>query len=115
MTRPLVAFQIRGKDPARLDAFYREIFGWETKASPLGIIEIPAGIGGPEIGVGGFIMTAPEPHIVLFIQVLDLLETLAKAEALGGKRIREPLDIPGGPTIAEMADPEGNHIGLVKQ
>ncbi len=115
MTRPLVAFQIRGKDPARLNDFYREIFGWETKASPLGIIEIPAGIGGPEGGVGGYIMTAPEPHIALFVQVLDLVETLAKAETLGGKRIQEPLDIPGGPTIAEMADPEGNHIGLVQQ
>ena len=27
----------------------------------------------------------------------------------------EPMDVPGGPTVAQMADPEGNVIGLVKQ
>jgi predicted enzyme related to lactoylglutathione lyase len=27
----------------------------------------------------------------------------------------EPFDVPGGPTVAQMADPEGNVLGLVKQ
>ena len=49
------------------------------------------------------------------MQVLDLVETLKKAEALGGAAIAQPMDVPGGPTIAQMADPEGNVIGLVKQ
>lgn len=114
MTRPLVHFQIRGRDPARLNDFYREIFGWETNASAFGIFLIEPGIGGPE-GVGGSIMTGEEPRVIPFIQVIDLLETLSRAESLGGKRIMEPLDIPGSPTIAQMADPEGNVIGLVKQ
>jgi predicted enzyme related to lactoylglutathione lyase len=47
--------------------------------------------------------------------VLDPLVTLAKAVELGGRRVMEPFDVPGGPTVAQMADPEGNVIGLVKQ
>jgi len=25
------------------------------------------------------------------------------------------MDVPGGPTIAQLEDPEGNRVGLVKQ
>jgi predicted enzyme related to lactoylglutathione lyase len=115
MTRPVVAFQIRGRDAARLAEFYREIFGWEMDSSnPLGVVQIAPGIGGPEVGVGGFIVPG-EPNVAIFVQVLSLVDTLAKAVELGGKRIMEPFDVPGGPTIAQMADPEGNIIGLVRQ
>ena len=48
-------------------------------------------------------------------QVADLEESLAKAEALGGKRVMERIDIPDRPSIAQAADPEGNVIGLVQQ
>lgn len=113
MTRPLVHFQIRGRDPAKLRAFYEAIFGWEMSDGPMGIIQIGAGVGGP--GEVGGTLTGGDPRVVPFIQVLDLHETLAKAEALGGKRVMEPIDIPGNPSIAQMADPEGNVIGLVKQ
>ena len=30
MTRPVVRFEIRGKDPQRLAEFYRELFGWNV-------------------------------------------------------------------------------------
>jgi predicted enzyme related to lactoylglutathione lyase len=40
---------------------------------------------------------------------------LAKAVTLGGQRIQEPFDVPNGPTVAQIADPEGNVIGLVQQ
>jgi uncharacterized glyoxalase superfamily protein PhnB len=44
----------------------------------------------------------------------DLAATLKEAEAKGAKTLMEPEDIPGGPTIAMFADPEGNVIGLTK-
>jgi len=47
--------------------------------------------------------------------LLDLNETLRKAEEMGGRAVLQPFDVPGGPTIAQMADPEGNLVGLVKQ
>ena len=116
MTRPVVTFQIRGKDPQRLGEFYRELFGWDiSAANPMGIMNIPAGIGGPEEGVGGHIMRADTPGVSIFVQVLDLNETLRKAEEMGGRAVLQPFDVPGGPTVAQMADPEGNLVGLVKQ
>ena len=115
MTRPVVAFEIRGKDPAALQEFYRQIFGWKIEANEIGIAAIEPGVGGPEQGVGGFITLPNEPCVIIYVQVLDLNETLAKAESLGGSRVQEPFDVPNGPTVAQMADPEGNIIGLVKQ
>jgi hypothetical protein len=114
MTRPVVAFQIRGRDAAKLAEFYKEIFGWEVSAGQMGVALIKPGIGGPVEGVGGTIFPG-DPAVVIFVQVLSLVDTLAKAVELGGKRLMEPFDVPNGPTIAQMADPEGNIIGLVKQ
>jgi hypothetical protein len=116
MTRPVVHFEIRGRDPIRLQKFYRQLFGWNINAdNPMGYGFVEPGIGGPEAGVGGGITAGEEPRVVIFVQVIDLVDTLAKAEVLGGRRIMEPFDVPGGPTVAQMADPEGNVIGLVKQ
>jgi uncharacterized protein len=116
MTRPVVHFEIRGKDPQRLADFYRELFGWTIDgANPVGIMSVEHGIGGPEAGVGGHIRGAEAPGVSIFVQVLDLNETLHKAEEMGGRAVMQPFDVPGGPTIAQMADPEGNLVGLVKQ
>jgi predicted enzyme related to lactoylglutathione lyase len=114
MTRPVVAFQIRGRDAAKLAEFYKEIFGWEMSDGPMGVALVKPGIGGPVEGVGGTIFPG-NPGVVIFVQVLSLIDTLARTVELGGKRVMEPFDVPGGPTIAQMADPEGNIIGLVKQ
>jgi hypothetical protein len=115
MTRPVVAFQIRGRNASALREFYEQLFSWEIKTdNPLGVATISPGIGGPVEGVGGTLFPG-EPRVVIFVQVADLKESLAKAVMLGGKRVMEPFDVPGGPTVAQIADPEGNVIGLVQQ
>ena len=116
MTRPIVHFEIRGRDPKRLREFYQALFGWKmTVNEAMNYTLIEHGIGGPPEGVGGGIAQADAPAVMVYVQVLDPLETLAKAEAMGGRRVMEPFDVPGGPTVAQMADPEGNLVGLVKQ
>jgi uncharacterized protein len=115
MTRPVVAFQIRGRNANGLREFYEQLFGWEiTTDNPLGVASIAPGIGGPVVGVGGTIFPG-EPAVVIFVQVADLKESLAKSAELGGKRVMEPFDVPNGPTVAQITDPEGNAIGLVQQ
>ena len=47
------------------------------------------------------------------MQVDDLKEYLAKAEALGGKTLVPPVEIPTG-RFAWMADPDGNVVGLLQ-
>ncbi|GIV04326.1 MAG: hypothetical protein KatS3mg015_3156 [Fimbriimonadales bacterium] len=111
--RPLVHWEIRGRDPERLRRFYAAMFNWTIDDGP--VMNIPPGVGGPEPGPGGHIARGETPGVVLYFQVRDLRASLAKAAALGGAILREPFDVPGGPTIARIADPEGNTVVLVQQ
>ncbi len=116
MTRPVVFFEIRGKDGEGLKQFYASLFGWKIDSNnPMNYGMVEPGICGPEEGVGGGIMQAEEPLLTIYVQVVDLNETLAKAGEMGGKTVMQPMDIPDGPTIAVFQDPEGNTVGLVKQ
>jgi predicted enzyme related to lactoylglutathione lyase len=65
--------------------------------------------------VGGGIAQGDGPRVMVYVQVVDPIETLRLAEELGGRSVMQPMDVPGGPTIAQLEDPEGNRVGLVKQ
>lgn len=111
--RPLVHWAIEARDPERQRAFYSAMFHWRIGDGPL--MSVPAGLGGPEPGPGGHIQAGPVPRISLYVQVRDIRASLDQAVELGGAVVMEPLDIPGGATIAAISDPEGNHLGLVQQ
>lgn len=114
--RPVVHFEIHGRDPARLREFYAALFGWKMNSElPIEYTLIEAGEGGPEAGVGGGIARSEQPLVTIYVQVADPDETLAMAERMGGRTVQKPMDVPGGPTVAQLQDPEGNLIGLVKQ
>jgi predicted enzyme related to lactoylglutathione lyase len=116
--RPVVHFEIHGKDRAKLSEFYRALFEWELDPQDaMDYTMVAPGVGGPAEGVGGGIAGGTEgaPFVTVYVQVPDPNETLKKAESLGGKTVMPPMDVPGGPTIAQLQDPEGNLIGLVKQ
>ena len=114
--RPVVAFEIRGRDSKRLREFYAELFNWKIAEGPMGnVARIAPGQGGPVEGVGGVLMQADAPVVTVYVQVLSLVDTLAKVAQMGGQTVLPPFDVPGGPTIAQIRDPEGNLIGLVQQ
>ena len=111
--RPVVHWEIVATDPEAQAAFYRALCNWEIGEGP--IMEIAPGLGGPEPGPAGHIRAGDAPAVSLYVQVADLRSSLDLACALGGRTLAEPFDIPGGPTIAAIADPEGNVVGLVQQ
>jgi len=78
-------------------------------------MDVAPGIGGPEPGPGGHIQQGDRPGVTLYVQVRDLRASLDKVVELGGSRVMEPFDVPGGPTIAFVKDPEGNSLTLVQQ
>jgi len=49
------------------------------------------------------------------VQVRDLRASLDEARRLGGSVVAEPFDVPDGPTLAAITDPEGNPVMLVQQ
>jgi predicted enzyme related to lactoylglutathione lyase len=111
--RPVVYFEIQAKDADVLSHFYRELFNWNIGDGF--IRQIPAGIGGPENGIGGHMRTGDKPGVTLFIQVKDVEASQRRAVDLGGKKTSDRFDIPGGASLAGIEDPEGNPITLVQQ
>ncbi|MEY2426002.1 MAG: Glyoxalase-like domain, partial [Actinomycetota bacterium] len=73
-----------------------------------------AGIGGPEPGPAGHIQEG-DPGVSLYVQVRDIKQSIERAVELGGEKKSDPFDVPGGPTIAFITDPEGNALTLVQQ
>ena len=111
--RPVVHWEIEARDPEAQRAFYAALFNWDIGDGP--IMVIPAGLGGPEPGPAGHIRQGDTPGVRLYIQVRDITASLALAAELGGTVLSEPFDVPGGPTIAPVIDPEGTPLMLVQQ
>lgn len=111
--RPVVHFEIEAIDAEGQRAFYRQLFNWDIGDGP--IMAIEAGLGGPEPGPAGHLRQGERSGVALYVQVRDLGASLAKAAELGGTVVAEPFDIPGGPTLAPITDPEGNPVMLVQQ
>lgn len=114
MPNPVVHFEIIGKDWKKLQDFYSKLFGWHIDANnPMnyGMVDTHTGK-----GIGGGIGNdqSGNKRVTVYAEVDDLAATLKKAEALGGKTIMPPTDVPGGPTLAMFTDPEGNIFGITK-
>jgi predicted enzyme related to lactoylglutathione lyase len=109
----LVHWEIEARDPQRQRAFYGELFNWTIADGP--IMPIPPGLGGPEPGPAGHIRQSDRSGVTLYVQVRDLRGSMAKVDELGGTVMSEPFDIPDGPTLAFVSDPEGNPLVLVQQ
>ena len=115
--RPVVHWELLAKDPQGLQAFYRELFHWNLEDAGF-LISIEPGLGGPEPGPAGHILAARPDQPTgfgLFVQVKSIPETLARVPELGGTVAGQPFDVPNGPTICPILDPEGNRLTLVQQ
>ncbi len=111
MSSPLIHFEVAGKDPAKLQGFFGDLFGWQINADN----EMNYGMVNLSDQVAGGIGPAPEGqpgHAMFYVGVEDIEAALAKAESLGGARVFGPMEVPGGPTIGHFSDPEGNVVGL---
>lgn len=111
--RPIVHWEIQARDTEIQRRFYGELFNWPIGDGP--IMNIPSGLGGPEPGPAGHMRQSDHSGISLYIQVRELTESLGRVPELGGTVVSQPFDVPGGPTIAAIEDPEGNQLVLVQQ
>jgi uncharacterized protein len=112
MGKPVVHFEVVGKDGKKLQQFYGELFDWKMNADNpqnYGIVDN----GGN--GINGGVGQSPDGrgHVTWYVQVEDINGCLEQAEKLGGKTVmpRTEMDMV---TLALMNDPEGNTIGLVE-
>jgi predicted enzyme related to lactoylglutathione lyase len=110
MPNPVTHFEVLGQDAGALQSFYGQAFGWELDEMMDGAYYMAR----PGSGIDGGVGQAPEGqpgHVTFYVQVDDPAAALARIEELGGRTLQPPMDVPGGPTIA---NPEGHMVGLVK-
>ncbi len=112
MADKVVHFEVTGSDGKRLQDFYAALFDWNVDANnPMqyGMVS------GEQSGIGGGICQSQgRPQVTFYVEVRDLAAALSKAQKLGGKTVMLPMQVPGGPEIAQFSDPDGNVIGLLK-
>lgn len=122
MAQPVVHVEIIGRDPARLRAYYTELFGWDfTTGGPVSAaVSAPGNYGFTEEtsngtgvmgGVGGG--SGYQPRALFYVGVPDVEAALRQAEELGGIRLMGPERSPGTElVVGHFTDPEGNLIGV---
>ncbi|MFJ7199378.1 MULTISPECIES: VOC family protein [unclassified Streptomyces] len=102
----------READPAL--AFYPAVFGWTVKAASEQYTQW--GVAGEDFGGmlimdDGFPPEAP-PNWLPYFAVTDVDATAATAQGAGGELLMPPTDIPDGPRIAVVRDPQGAVFGI---
>jgi len=112
MGRPVVHFEILGKEHEKLRDFYRGAFDWRIDAvpgpAPYGFVRKEAK------GIGGGIGPSQDGRsmVTVYVDVPDTDAALRKIQQLGGKVVMPTTTIPGIVTFALFADPVGNIVGL---
>ena len=121
MGRPVVHFEIIGKDGDKLNAYYAELFDWEIDSNnPMkyGMVTRESNkTQSGDLGIGGGVGQGPdgyEGHVTFYVAVPDVEAALQKAEELGGRRVMGPEKIMDMVTLGQFKDPEGHVVGVVE-
>ena len=115
MGRPIMHFEIASPNLDRSATFYRELFEWTVRDEEMAGYRLVKTSDG---SIGGGLLRTPEgifPYVTIYVGVDDLAGTLDRAEELGGKRVFEPMPIPGVGTFAMFQDPDGVMLGLFQE
>jgi hypothetical protein len=104
-------------DPGAAAAFYKKVVGWKTQAWPEDpnytlLLAGTRGVGGlMQLPEEAKAMGAP-PHWLSYVGTPDTDATSARLQALGGKVLKTPWDVPTVGRVAVVQDPHGAVFGL---
>ena len=103
------AIEMYTKEGAAAARFFGELFGWGTLETMPQYMAFD-----PGAGVGGVFQShTPTLPAVAYIYVADAVAKIAEIEAAGGKRMGDPMGIPGMATFGYFKDPSGTSMGLI--
>jgi len=104
-------------DPAAAAAFYGELFGWKVEVSDMGtgpyhVLKIG------DTSVGGIMGMPPggekmPPTWGCYVTVDDAEATARRCQALGGKLLHGPVDIPQVGRFVVLQDPQGAVLSAI--
>ena len=111
MGRPVVHFEVNGRDMAKLAEFFRAMFGWDVQPIPdIGYTLVTPGEG-PAGGIGQ-VDRDDQAWVTFYVEVDVPQASLDQAVVLGGTVVVPVTPTPGGP-IGVFTTPEGHKIGVV--
>lgn len=101
-------------DLDRSQAFYEGLFGWAFQEFMGGTMRV-FGLGDDHIGgLTKRDAVAPGMSPSIWFQVEDVAATLERVTRLGGTVLSGREAVPGVGFTAQVADPDGNPVGLVQ-
>ena len=103
--------EIPATDIDRSSAFYKQVFGWNTRTRGDGSLAFDDGVG----EVSGTWVTGRPPSGnpgLLFYIMVDSVEQAAQAVIANGGEIVQPIGADAPEITARFRDPGGNVIGL---
>ena len=115
MAHEIVHWEFMGPDGAVITEFYESLFG--GKSEPVPGFDGYNLVGADQAGVGGAVGQGSESmpaYLTVYVQVDDVDERLAQAEAGGGTIVTPRTVVPGMATFGLFADPAGNVVGVVE-
>ena len=108
----IIHAEVVGKDGPTLQKFYGELFDWKQNT------DLPGGYAMTDDTQSGIVLgTGPAPDgsagwVTFYVSVPSIADTLARAEALGGKTVMPKFSPAPDTFLAMVADPEGHVIGI---
>lgn len=110
-------FDVSADDPERAMRFYGEVFGWKFEKWECPFDYWLVMTGDPaEPGIDGGIAKRqnPDAHIMNFIDVPSVEESVEKIISRGGRILQEKQTIPGVGYTAIFQDTERNMFGIIQ-
>jgi predicted enzyme related to lactoylglutathione lyase len=114
-------FECGSRDASKARSFYTSLFGWQAND-----VSMPGGMGtytllqaGGEDIAGLYALAGPQfegvpSNWATYVAVEDVDDTAARAVALGGRKLADPMDVPDVGRIAFLQDPTGAAIGIAR-
>lgn len=99
-------------DRARAETFYGRLFGWSSRTTQMGAVAYTEFLNGGRAVAGMMEMQGIPTHWGIYIAVDDTDAAMARAEALGGRIVRPPMDLPYG-RAATLSDPQGAVFSVI--
>ena len=109
--------ELMTSDTAAAKKFYSSLFGWDIKDMDMGDMtySVVRNRGNETAGMMAIPAEAhgAPPHWGAFVTVDDVDQTAAKVEALGGKILVPPRDVPGVGRFFLFQDPQGATLSAI--
>ena len=118
MANPFVHVELNTPDPEKAKAFYSKLFQWQLEEVPnpaasdgtYTIIKVGTGTGG---GIMKQVLGGPLGWLA-YVAVDDIHTATQKAEARGGRVMKDVTEVPDMGWLSFIQDPTGAVLGLWK-